>query len=77
MGIGIGSVTSKGVTTEDSIKQKAYHLLPCTITVEVDLMLGLFKSLEDKLGAQLLVQPQLCTALAAAIIAEESQTAIL
>ncbi len=31
MGIDIGSVTSKGVIAEGG-KQKAYHLLPCTIT---------------------------------------------
>ena len=43
MGIGIGSVTSKGVITEDG-KHMAYHLLPCTITGEVDLMLGLSRA---------------------------------
>ncbi len=49
MGIDIGSVTSKGVTTEDG-KQKAYHLLTCTITSGLDLMLGLSRAWKTNRG---------------------------
>jgi predicted CoA-substrate-specific enzyme activase len=47
----------------------------CAISGGGGLDVGLIKSLEDKLGVQLLVppQPQLITALGAAIMAEESQ----